>query len=1208
MVVIRFLAVAFSLLTVDVVLGQPAEQAGQQVLYGRDIRPLLSDRCFHCHGQDEATRAMGLRLDLREGAIEDLGGYAAVVPGDAEASELWLLITAEDEDERMPPASAGKRPFSAEDLAKIRTWIEQGAPYELHWAFDVPTRPELPAAAKDSWIRNPVDGFVLSRLQTEGIEPAPETDPRTLLRRIFLDVTGLPPTLEELDLFATEFDASGSRAKEDAVVVRWVDKLMTQEPYVTRFAERMATPWLDAARYADTNGIHTDNARQIWHYRDWVIRALRDGMPYDQFITEQLAGDLIPNATQDQFIATGFNRAHVTTDEGGAINEEYLVEYAVDRTDTVGAVFLGLTMGCARCHDHKYDPISAEDYYSLFAYFNSIEEKGLYRQHKDNPDVALVPAMSVETESGKAKRFELEAAVAETEKQVNAPEWAEAFQASYEAVRQARVWIDTAVESASALSGAALLVQEDGSVKAEGDVAAQDAYELILSVPNGQTSASYSMLLLEGLGQAGPKTRAGRAPKGNAVVTGLGVEVVAGDTVSGSADASGGVLRLENVGDWAWASQDQPDEGLRAADLLGPDPQRGWGINGRKKKGDTALVVRLAEPVRLQGDQRVRVRIAFGSELEQHALAKVRVRFGSLARPEILPIALGSYYGVGPFEDSDVDRLYATAYGPEKAESIELDASFGQGALTWKRRKKQAEGKVDSLGTTKSAYYIAREVFAAVPTTVPVSLGSDDGFALFVNGQEVLSKRVNRGPAENQDSAQVSLKAGRNLIVLKIVNNAGGSGYALKVGDAEGTLAGGLMRALLPDGVLKELNKDERFHVVEKTTQDNALASLFAQRRQNKAALAAHKKVTPKTMVMREKAEPTQTYVLTRGEYSHPDKERPVSRRVPEVLGVVPEGAPANRLGLAQWFTDASNPLVSRVAVNRLWQIVFGQGIVRTEEDFGYQGEWPTHPGLMDWLAVEFRESGWDTRHMIRLMLTSSVYRQSSHARPELDERDPENRLLARYPSRRLSAEQIRDQALYISGLLREELGGPGVSPYQPDGLWREVAMGQSNTRNYKRGDGDDLYRRSLYTFWKRASPPPTMMAFDAPTRETCTIQRSVTNTPLQALALWNDVQFVEAARVLAAKVLEEANSDEERIAALVRRCTAVPPTPEATKALLAALADFRDRYTNAPGDAAALVSHGEASLPSAADKPELAAWTMLSSAVMNLYRTTTQE
>jgi len=467
---------------------------------------------------------------------------------------------------------------------------------------------------------------------------------------------------------------------------------------------------------------------------------------------------------------------------------------------------------------------------------------------------------------------------------------------------------------------------------------------------------------------------------------------------------------------------------------------------------------------------------------------------------------------------------------------------------------------------------------------------------------------VNRGSAENQDSIEVPLKAGRNLIVLKVINNSGGSGYALRVGEAAGTLGGGLMRALLPDGVLKKLNKEERFHVVEKTTQDSTLAALFAQRRQTKAALAAHEKATPKTMVMREKQEQTQTYVLIRGEYSHPDKNRPVSRRVPEVLGVVPEGAPANRLGLAQWLTDASNPLVSRVAVNRLWQIVFGQGIVRTEEDFGFQGEWPTHPGLMDWLAVEFRESGWDTRHMIRLMLTSSVYRQLSHVRPELQERDPDNRLLASYPSRRLSAEQIRDQALYISGLLVEGLGGPGVSPYQPDGLWREVAMGSSNTSNYKRGDGDDLYRRSLYTFWKRAAPPPTMLAFDAPTRETCTIQRSVTNTPLQALALWNDVQFVEAARVLAASVLEESSDDEERIAALVQRCTAVPPTPQASKAMLAALADFRQRYANAPGDAAALISHGETPLPSAVDKPELAAWTMLSSAVMNLYRTTTQE
>jgi hypothetical protein len=720
----------------------------KKLSYNRDIRPILSDKCFACHGPDAAAREADLRLDVTDDGDDFFGAYLAIEPGDPKASELIDRIHHKDPKLVMPPPDFGGVTLTEDEKALLRQWIEQGAEYESHWAFSPITKPTPPTVANTSWARNEIDAFVLHELEQEGIKPSSAAQLHVQLRRVALDLTGLPADPESIaELSKTEDPAKAYDT--------YVDELLASP----RFGERMASIWLDAARYADTNGYLHDHQRTMWPWRDWVIRAYNNNLPYDQFIRDQIAGDLLPNPTTDQLIATGFNRNHGITTEGGSIDEEFRVEYAADRTNTMGAAILSLTLECARCHDHKYDPISQEDYFSLFAYFNSLQ----------NEDPA-----------------------------------------------------------------------------------------------------------------AGGRGRA-------------------------------------------------------------------------------------------------------------HA----------------------------PF--------------------IKDEAS----------------------------------------------------------GQQV--------------------------------------------------------------------------------------------------------------MVMREAAEPIPTYVLDRGAYDAPIKDRPVSRRVPTSLGQVPEGAPANRLGLAQWMTSQDNPLTARVEVNRIWQIFFGVGLVETSEDFGLQGEWPSHPELLDYLARHFIETGWDRKALIRLIVTSATYRQSSHARPELAERDPENRLLARMSRLRLPAETIRDQALSASVLLVNQLGGPGVRPYQPDGLWREGGNEGSNTRVFRLGKGDELYRRSIYTFFKRTSPPPQMVLLDSADRNACTVRRGSTNTALQALLLMNDTQHVEAARHLAARVWQSSDTDATRLDNLYRYTLSRTPRQAETKVLLNGLKHYLREYKDDLPAAQALIAQGQSPPQDTIPADELAAWTMLASTVLNLDETVTR-
>lgn len=1165
--------------------GAPSSPA--PLRYGRDIRPLLADRCFKCHGADAASREADLRLDERASATAPREGGAALVPGSADESQLWRRITSGDPSFRMPPPGSHKAPLTDGERALVRRWIEEGAVYETHWAFVKPERPPLPEVRGTAWPRNPIDRFVLSELERRGLDPSPEADRPTLLRRLMFDATGLPPTLEELDAFESD-------ARPDAFE-RWVDRVLTEEPYRSRHAERLTAPWLDLARYADTSGIHTDAGRQIWPWRDWVLTAYRENMPFDRFVTEQIAGDLLPDATLAQKVASGFHRNHVTSDEGGAIPEEYLVEYAVDRVATTGSVFLGLTLGCARCHDHKFDPVSQAEYYGLYAYFNSIDEPGLYSQLPDSQR-AFEPFLPVPSPAQAAERSALSDALDRARSALTEPVPGEdaAREASFTAVRaEAGIrWETLRGVAAASRGGAALTRLADDSFLASGANPDTDEHTFSLRT----TATSLRLVALEALADPSlPGGRVGRAPNGNAVLTGVSAEAVSiADPTRRAA------VRLV----WAWADHEQANGDFRAVNVLDGHDKLGWAVQGHERPGNRVLLLLSAEPFGFDGGTELRVVLQYASPYAAHVLGRVRFSASPLADPGLthLPLTHSDWYLAGPFQADSPEAAYTRAAGPELDKAIDVELNFGAGNQYWTHRRDFADGALHVLAEGVNSSYVGRRVYAPTARESDLSLGSDDGIRVFVNGEDVFSKRVDRPLAANQDRVRVAWRAGFNSIVLKIVNTGGKAGFFHERVVPEKELAGDLPGVLLTD-LHPFADLQDRVVRQWRMRHSPAYRERVREVEQLQAKLAKLDTEIPLTMVMKELPEPRPAFVLTRGLYNLPDRSRPAPRSVPAALGRMPEGAPADRRGLAAWLVSPENPLVARVAVNRLWELCFGTGIVRTTEDFGLQGEWPSHPELLDWLAVEFREKGWDVREILRLILTSSTYRQSSRFRAESAQLDPDGRILSRFPRSRLTAEQLRDAALAASGLLVERFGGPSVKPYQPPGLWEEVAMPASNTRVYQRDDGERLYRRSLYTYWKRACPPPALMTLDAPTREFCTPRRSTTNTPLQALVLWNDEQFVEAARALAERALARrpsAADDRAALSDLFRRCASRRPTAEEVDAMEEALTWYRARFGGSPAEAVPLLSVG--ARPAARDvpAPELAAWTIVASAILS--------
>ncbi len=1024
----------YKTLVASVIIVSACSACADEVDFRRDVRPILSDRCFACHGPDEAHREGGLRLDKKESAFGEAdSGERAIVPGDVHGSELLRRLITEDIDERMPPAETNK-PLSQDEINVIRAWIEQGADWQNHWSFDVPMRPQPAVVENAEWPRSELDGFVLSRLEKEGLSPSPEADPVTLLRRVTFDLTGMPPTPAEVDAFVAD-------PSEDAYE-KAVDRLLRS----TRYGEHMARYWLDAARYGDTHGLHLDNYREMWPYRDWVIGAFNDNKPFDQFIVEQLAGDLLPGATPEQLIATGFLRCHVTTSEGGSIDEEVYVRNVNDRVVTFGTVFMGATLECTRCHDHKFDPLTMKDFYSLFAYFNSLDGKPLDGNKKDHE-----PVIRVMSDAQQQQLDDYDQQIAALNERLKAP-WpaVDAAQRAWEVALLDEQESDAADDNGDwqllvpkelvSKGGATLTRRDDGSILASGVNPAKEVYEVIgLIAGNAWQAIRLEALLDESLTNGG----AGRSSNSNVVLTEFEAYVAPADKPT--------EWQRVNITQ-SWADYEQPDGDFKIANAIDGKASTGWAIAGHVKREDRTAYFTTDKPYGADGDALLKVVLKHESIYSQHQFGRIRL---SVSKGDPIP--------------SEIPPAIMKIVRHDRAE----------------RTEKQRE--------ELQKYY--RE-----------SIADEAGF---VEARDKLT----------------SLQKSRKELFSKL----------------------------------------------------------------------------PTTLVFKELAKPKESFVLFRGEYDQ-RRER-VGRRTPDALPSITAEQPADRLGLAQWLVDPTHPLTARVTVNRLWQQLFGTGIVKTSEDFGSQGEPPSHQEMLDWLAVEFVESGWDVKRLMKTIVMSATYRQSPCVSPELAELDPENRLLARGPRFRLDAEMLRDQALMVSGLLNDELGGPGVKPPQPDGLWYAVGYTGSNTARFVADKSPDkVHRRSLYTFFKRTAPPPQMSTFDGPSREASCVRRERTNTPLQALLLFNDPQYVEAARALATRAMHEGgDTAKSRAAYMFRLCTCRPPTDEELEDLVKGYRADLSVYQSDSEAAKLLLAVGVAPLDESLEPAELAAWTITANLLLTL-------
>ena len=1041
----HFLRISF----VAVFFGASAYGAGSDSIdFSRDIRPLLSNHCYKCHGPDAEQRQADFRLD---DATAVFAADGIVVPGKPDESELVRRIESDDPEERMPPGDA-KLDLNPDQVRLIRHWVEQGASWQQHWSFVAPRRPQLPQVAAKSFVKNPIDFFVVDRLSREGLKPSPPADKTTLIRRVTFDLTGLPPTPEETDAFLND--------RSPDAYERVVDRLL-QSP---RFGERMALVWLDAARYADTSGYQNDGPRSMWRWRDWVIEAYNRGLAFDQFTLDQIAGDLLPDPTLEQRIATGFNRNHRGNSEGGVIAEEFQVEYVVDRVETTATVWLGLTLGCGRCHDHKYDPISQREFYQFYAFFNNIPEYGRALKEGNSPPYVAAPTREQQRQ---LRRLEELLSAAQ-----------QRFAAQQKALERAQSSWETTLSTEAEL---------DWSIE-EGLVAhfALDEVELLPDTDPEITISDGTLGFVKGI-----KSQA--------------VELDGKQFIAAS-----------KVGEFGYFDR-----------------------------------FSLAAWIRPTGDH--------GGTI--------------LSRMTDVPRGDGYYVQL-------------------------LD---GKVHVNLVKRWLDDSTRVESLAS------VPTDEWTHVLVTYDGSRRAD-GITIYLNGQAV-SHRAN----------------------LDLINQSFASKEPFRIGGGggpDGRFVGLIDdvrvydRCLPPDAV-EIVATPESIRDIATTAADQRTEAQQAKLRtyflshhaprdigrtyRELLALRQRKdKLTesfPTVMVMEEMPERRATHILTRGEYDKPGQS--VTPGVPSILPELSQAERPARLSLAHWLVDDRNPLTARVAVNRYWQIYFGTGIVGTTEDFGSQGSQPTHPKLLDWMATEFIRRQWDVKAMQRLIVTSATYRQSARVPAELLERDPENQLLARGPRFRLSAEMVRDQALAASGLLVEQLGGPSIKPYQPGDLWQDIATDS----DYVQDHGADLYRRSLYIYWKRTVVPPSMATFDAPAREMCSVRPRRTNTPLQALTLMNDLTFVEAARVLAQRVLAaEHSSTDDHLRHLFRLVLSRPPTEVELDVLRDGFNQHLADFQSDPEVALQLADSGEYPRPTDYDVVEVAALTTVASMILNLDETVTKQ
>lgn len=1020
--------------------------------YNRDIRPILAENCFACHGPDSAARQAGLRLDKAEEATMARNGRAPIVRGKAEESLIIQRINGRGP--LMPPKTSHKE-LKPQQIAALTRWVKEGAKYEAHWAYIAPKRPTVPTVKNAAWVRNPIDRFILARLEKTGLTPAPEADKRTLARRLSLDLTGLPPDPKDVEAFLAD--------KSPNAYEKLVDKYLASP----QWGEHRGRYWLDAARYADTHGIHFDNYREMWSYRDWVINAFNQNMPFDQFTIEQLAGDLLPNPTLDQRVATGFNRCNITTNEGGAIDEEYKVLYTRDRTETASAVFLGSTLNCCVCHNHKFDPFTQKDFYSMSAFFNNTTQNAMDGNIKDTPPVLAVP-LENDRERWKTIKDEIETAKKQVEarKQSSRPEF--------------EAW----------LKGA-----ETGKIAA--------------TIPND--GLKFHFPLSEGQGKEAQATLDGKALRLTATADpGWGEGQVAAKAFQRK---GGSTYVLPQAGDF------ERDQGFTAAAWVKLDPSVSGG----------ALIGRMDESNDYRGwDMWVE-----NNRVGTHIIHK--------------------------WQDDALKVVTRDALTPGKWHHV---------CVTYDGGSKLESIRVYIDGTVRSTDPQASSLKNSIRTNVPLKIGQRNNTA-GMDGTTLQDIRLYERALKPEEVAALATATRAAYLASR-----------------------GTEKITAPE-------KDELFSwwLTGQDAEYRKLSGQVASLENERQGIQMRGTVA---LVSQEKSEEAMAFILFRGEY---DKRRdPLKPATPASLPPMPDDYPKNRLGFAKWLLLPNHPLTTRVTVNRFWQEIFGTGLVLTSGDYGVNGELPTHPELLDWLAIEFREKGWDIKKFFKMLVMSATYRQAAVLTPEKKQKDPFNRLLSRGPHFRMDAEMVRDYALAASGLLVRKLGGPSVKPYQPDGVWEAVAMIGSNTRDYKRDTGENLYRRSLYTFWKRAAPPASMEILNAPNRETCVVRRERTNTPIQALVTLNDVQFVEAARVLATNALKEGGSDNAAKANFLANRLMSRPLRTQEQAIVAkSLKELETFYKGHSKEAQELIMYGETK-PDTTLKPEqLAAWTMLTNQLMNL-------
>ena len=1033
----------------------------REVRFDRDVRPILSEYCFPCHGADANKRKAKLRLDIPNGTTE----ATIIVPGKPEESELVTRIFSKDGDEQMPPADS-KRHLTEEQKQVLRVWIKGGAKYEEHWAFKAPSKPALPTVKKRSWPRSPIDTFVLARLEREGLSPSKQAPVERLLRRVSFDLTGLPPSPEQMKKWLGQHEP----------YVAAVDELLAS----SRFGERMATDWMDLARYADTHGFNNDSQRTMWRWRDWVIEAFNQNVPYDRFLTEQLAGDLLERPTLEQRIATGFNRNHVVNSEGGLIDEEYRVEYVADRVKTTAMAWMGLTMECARCHDHKFDPVTQKEYYRFFAFFNSNDEFGEDGRVGNAAPILAAPT-TMQQEAATKQREGLRVADEKMKKLL--------------ATSLDENWVKTLRASDEELE----------LLKSTNVVVALD-----LAATSGESKT------ITNLGGGNSFNASG------AVVVTNGPLAMRALVFDGATSLKADGLRKSNTGKgWALSA---------------------WVRRDAVKAGTLFSTMNFDVPESSESYGR-------GIEVRFTAEGAIEVRIARRWPAYSMNLITRDTVPVGEWRN-----ILVTCDGPTVARGVRV-------------------------------FVDGQESFREI-------LHDNNNPELAISGAALIGSSNERNSKPFVGALADLRLIGQPFDVDKLAAQAAGRTLSVAVDTPADA------RQPYQQELLKRAQSD----------RDNPeFARAVGEARKARAALLELERESPSTMVMRELSQPRPSFVLYRGQYDQP-RER-VEPGVPEFLLPFPANAPRNRLGLAQWLTDPKQPMTARVVVNHFWQSIFGTGIVKSVEDFGYQADWPSHPELLDWLASEFVESGWDVKKLVRLMVTSATYCQNSDSSNELNERDPENRLLARGPRQRLTAEMLRDQAIALSGLLQEEIGGPPVYPYQPTNLYKGIVVAADYPgTSYTDSKGTALYRRSLYTFWKRTVPHPTLATFDAPDREVCVARRLRTNTPLQALALMNDPIQLEAARKLAERMVREGGVKAgSRLDFAFQLAMARKPRASERKQLNALLEKRLTYYRANPQAAKDLLSVGASAVDAKLDAAELAAYANVASLILNLDETITR-